>query len=188
MKRMPWKMILILFFASPAVSDATEICPPLLDYSVHTLLDHQPLRLCDAYRGKVVLIVNTASKCGFTPQYEGLEKLYTQYRNQGLVVLGFPANDFGQQEPGSEAQIHQFCRLTYDVQFPMFAKTVVRGPDADPLYKALAAAAGTFPKWNFHKYLLGRDGRMIADFDSAVAPFDARLLSAVEKALATDVR
>ncbi|TLS73973.1 glutathione peroxidase [Mariprofundus erugo] len=188
MRRVTWKMMWLMGLLFPTVLAAAEDCPPLLDYSVHTLVDHRPVRLCDAFRGRVLLVVNTASKCAFTPQYESLEKLYATYRPGGLVVLGFPSNDFGQQEPGSEQDIHQFCRMTYDVQFPMFAKTTVRGSDADPLYKALAAAAGESPAWNFHKYLIGRDGKLIASFASAVAPFDRRLIQAVEKALAAGAR
>ncbi len=159
-------------------------CPPLLDYEVRPLAGGQPAKLCDAYKGKVLLVVNTASKCGFTYQYEGLERLYREYKDRGLVVLGFPSNDFGNQEPGTEAQIQEFCRLTYGVEFPMFAKTRVVEGAADPLYRALAkAAGGDYPRWNFHKYLIDREGRLVSSFSSEVEPYDRRLLGALEKLL-----
>ena len=134
-------------------------------------------------RGKVLLIVNTASKCGNTPQYDGLEKLYKEYGDQGLVVLGFPSNDFMGQEPGSEEQIEEFCRLTYGVEFPMFEKTSVKEDNAHPFYAALADAAGTYPTWNFHKYLVGRDGELIAEFSPRTKPEDDALVAAIEDAL-----
>jgi glutathione peroxidase len=158
-------------------------CPASLDFQVRTLNGEQEVNLCSAYRNKVVLIVNTASKCAFTPQYEGLEKMYAAYREQGLVVLGFPSNDFAHQEPGKEAEIQKFCRLTYGVQFPMFAKTHVRKPNADPLYRYLGETAGEYPQWNFHKYLLDREGRLVASYASAVSPEDPRLVSRIEQLL-----
>lgn len=121
------------------------------------------MNLCEAYAGKVVLIVNTASKCAFMSQYEGLEALYETYKERGLVVLGFPSNDFANQEPGTEAEIKTFCRMTYGVQFPMFAKTRVRKNQADPLHQKLGEATGSWPKWNFHKYLLDREGRVVGE-------------------------
>ena len=128
-------------------------------------------------------MVNTASKCGNTPQYDGLEKLYDQYGSEGLVVLGFPSNDFMGQEPGTEEQIEEFCRLTYGVQFPMFEKTSVREDGAHPFYAALADAAGTYPTWNFHKYLIGRDGNLITNFSPRTQPYDDKVVAAVEQAL-----
>jgi len=129
-------------------------------------------------------VVNTASRCGYTPQYEGLESLYDHYRERGLVVVGFPSNDFGGQEPGSEQQVAEFCQLTYGVNFPMFEKTVVRpGSDTHPFYRALAAASGESPQWNFHKYLLDRDGELVASFPSEVRPEDPRLLQRIESLL-----
>ena len=122
--------------------------------------------------GKVLLVVNTASECGYTPQYEGLEKLYRRYRDKGFAVLGFPANDFGGQEPGSNKQIAQFCQLNYGVTFPMFAKTSVVGANANPLFHELAARTGKPPRWNFHKYLLDKAGQPVAVFESAVEPAD----------------
>jgi glutathione peroxidase len=143
----------------------------------------ETVSLCQ-FKGKVVLIVNTASQCGFTPQYEGLESLYRRYKDRGLVVLGFPANNFGGQEPGSSQDIARFCQVNYGVSFPMFAKTSVVGPDANPLYRDLAAQSGQRPQWNFHKYLVDRNGAAVASFDSAVAPGDARITTQIERLLA----
>lgn len=160
-------------------------CPPLLDYEVTPLTSSNSVNLCEQYRGKVLLVVNTASKCLFTGQYDDLEALYAEYRDRGFVVLGFPSNDFGNQEPGTEQQIQDFCRLTYGVQFPMFAKTSVRKGNADPFYQALAKAAGRYPKWNFHKYLIGRDGQLIDNYLSWTTPNNRSLRKAIEDALAT---
>jgi glutathione peroxidase len=139
------------------------------------------------YAGKVILVVNVASKCGFTPQYAGLEALYKKYSDQGLVICGFPCNQFGHQEPGTEADIKQFCTSKYDVTFPMFSKLDVNGPDRHPLYVMLAGKDSPFPgdiKWNFNKFLLGKDGKIIARFDSKVKPDSDELTKAVEAALA----
>ena len=165
------------------IGGIVQACPASLDFSVRPLLGDKPVRLCDEYAGKVVLVVNTASKCGFTPQYEGLEQLYRELGPRGFVVLGFPSNDFGGQEPGSEAEIGRFCRSTYGVQFPMFEKTVVRGAAAHPLYRHLAQAGGEAPGWNFHKYLLDRDGRVVGSYGSTTSPGDASLRTAIEKLL-----
>lgn len=162
-------------------------CAPLLQHAFRPLAEKTDAApLCDQYAGKVLLIVNTASKCGFTPQYEGLEALHADYAEKGLAVLGFPANDFMRQEPGTEAEIREFCTLTYGVKFPMFEKVQVTGDEATPLYKALAEAGGGPPKWNFHKYLVGRDGKVIAGYGSRVKPDDAELLAAIETALAAE--
>jgi glutathione peroxidase len=158
-------------------------CPALLDRKAPRLQDGAPQDLC-RFAGKVVLIVNTASYCSSTPQYEGLETLHKRYSGRGLVVLGFPSNDFGQQEPGSAKQIADVCFNTYGVAFPMFAKTVVVGPGADPLFAELARASGSPPKWNFHKWLVGRDGRIIAAYPSAVSPLDPVLIRDVERSVA----
>jgi len=131
----------------------------------------------------VLLVVNTASYCGFTPQYEGLEALHAKYAARGLVVMGFPSNDFA-QEAGSSAQIAELCFNTYGVKFPMFAKTVVVGPQANPLHAALAQATGKAPAWNFHKYLVDRQGKPLAAYASNVKPGDPALVAAIEKALA----
>jgi glutathione peroxidase len=156
----------------------------IYDYSAETL-DAKPAPLAD-YRGKVVLIVNTASKCGFTPQYEGLEALYRKYGDKGLVVLGFPCNQFGAQEPGNAEEIQNFCSLTYDVTFPMFAKIDVNGPKAHPLYeylkhekKGLLGSEGI--KWNFTKFLIGRDGEVVERFAPTTKPED--ISGAIEKLL-----
>jgi glutathione peroxidase len=158
-------------------------CPALLQQTLPRLQDEQPQSLCQ-YAGKVLLVVNTASYCGYTPQYEGLEALHARYAGRGLVVLGFPSNDFGQQEPGSDHEIADFCFDTYGVRFPMFSKTVVVGRGAHPLYKALARATGKAPGWNFHKYLVDRQGRVLASYASDVTPADPGLQGAIEKALA----
>jgi len=158
-------------------------CPALLQQSFRRLQDDLPQPLCQ-YAGKVLLVVNSASYCGFTPQYEGLEALHAKYAARGLVVMGFPTNDFGQQEPGDGKQIADFCFNTYGVKFPMFAKTTVLGSQANPLFTALAKATGQAPRWNFHKYLIDRQGRAVASFASEVAPTSPTLVAALEKALA----
>ncbi|MNK20778.1 Hydroperoxy fatty acid reductase gpx1 [compost metagenome] len=155
----------------------------LLDLSYRPLAGKAEVNLQKQYGGKVLLVVNTASKCGFTPQYEGLEALQQKYAARGFSVLGFPSNDFKGQEPGSEAQIQEFCTLTYGVKFPMFQKVQVTGADATPLYQRLAAATGVQPGWNFHKYLIARDGRVVAQFPSKVKPDDAGLVAAIEREL-----
>ena len=137
-----------------------------------------------SYAGKVLLIVNVASKCGFTPQYEGLEALYRKYRDRGLVVLGFPSNDYGSQEPGSNKEIAEFCRTTYGIEFPMFEKTSGVRVAANPLYAELVARTGQSPKWNFHKYLIDRSGRKIESFGSDVEPGAKPFVSRVERMLA----
>jgi glutathione peroxidase len=146
----------------------------------------QDVRL-DAYRGKVLLIVNVASKCGYTKQYTGLESLYANYKEQGLVVLGFPCNQFGGQEPGTEAEIAEFCSTKFNVKFPLFAKIEVNGPGRAPLYTFLSGEGAKFPGkigWNFNKFLVGRDGQVIARYESKVAPESEELVKAVEAALA----
>jgi glutathione peroxidase len=158
-------------------------CPETLNHSVRKLNGDETVDLCKAYHGKVVLIVNTASKCAFTDQYDGLEKLYAKYKDQGLVVLGFPSNDFGNQEPGTEKQVKEFCRLTYGVQFPMFAKSRVTKADADPVYKTLGTLTGTYPKWNFYKYLLDRDGNIAATYSSFTSPDSSSLVDKIEELL-----
>jgi glutathione peroxidase len=153
-------------------------CPALLDRKMDTILE-QPRSLCE-YAGKVVLVVNTASQCGYTPQYEGLEALYRKYRDRGLVVLGFPSNDFGGQEPGSNKEIAAFCVNQYAIDFPMFAKTEL---GKNPLYADLARATGAAPRWNFHKYLIDRSAREVLSFDTRVAPSDPKLVAALERML-----
>jgi len=152
----------------------------LYDLTAQTLEGKpQPL---STYKGKVALVVNTASECGFTPQYAGLEKLYEDYKDKGFVVLGFPSNDFGAQEPGSSAEIAKFCETKFHVRFPMFEKVKVKGDGKSPVYVFLTAKQAE-PKWNFHKYLVGKDGQVIAAFPSKVEPESAELKQAIEAAL-----
>ena len=152
----------------------------LHDLTVDTI-DHQPQPLA-TFEGKVLLVVNTASECGYTPQYAGLEQLWREYSGRGLLVLGFPSNDFGGQEPGTEEQIKDFCSTRYKVTFPLFSKVVTKGPGQSPLYKFLTARHEP-PRWNFHKYLVGRDGQVIRGFGHRVAPEDKELRAAIEAAL-----
>jgi glutathione peroxidase len=161
---------------------AANECPPLLKHDFTRLQDGKPMPLCQ-YAGKVILVVNTASYCGFTSQYDGLEKLYARLRDKGLVVLGFPSNDFGEQEPGSEKEIADFCRLTYGVEFPMVGKTVVRGKNANPFYLKLAEVTGSRPKWNFHKYLINRDATQVIAYTSFTSPDDKDLLKQIDQFL-----
>jgi glutathione peroxidase len=155
-------------------------CPALLSHKVTDILG-QPEDLCE-YAGNVVLVVNTASYCGYTPQYKGLQALHERYKARGLVVLGFPSNDFGQQEPGSDKEIADFCDRTYAVKFNLFGKTSVQ-PGASPFFDGLASATGQRPKWNFHKYLIARDGTTVASFGSAVEPDSPQFVSKVEQLL-----
>lgn len=157
-------------------------CPAFLDHKFNRLQDDVPQNLCQ-YSGKVALVINTASYCGYTAQYDGLEKLYAKYKDKGLVVLGFPSNDFS-QEPGNNKEIADFCYNTYGVKFPMFAKSSVKGKEMNPLFAALTKASGKAPGWNFHKYLLDKEGKLIANYGSSVSPDDKNLVAAIEKALA----
>ena len=169
--------------AAEAASPAPTAPGDLLDHDFRPLAGDTPVNLREAYAGHVLLVVNTASKCGFTPQYEGLEALHARLSPRGFSVLGFPSNDFMGQEPGSEEEIREFCTLTYGVKFPMFEKVVVTGDEATPLYRELAAATGDQPGWNFHKYLIGRDGAVVASFPSKTAPDDPALLALIERLL-----
>ncbi|MFT3953862.1 MAG: glutathione peroxidase [Piscinibacter sp.] len=168
----------------PAES-AAAACPALLARQFPRLQDEKPQDLCQ-YAGKVLVVVNTASFCGFTPQYKSLEALHARYGERGLVVLGFPSNDFGQQEPGSGKEIAEFCENTFGVKFPMFAKSRVvasAGSAANPLFADLARRSGQWPRWNFHKYLVARDGTAVSSFASEVDPLDKAFLGEVEKLL-----
>ncbi|AVS76083.1 glutathione peroxidase [Paracidovorax cattleyae] len=168
--------------AAPAPSPKEAApCPAVLRHTMPRLQDEAPQDLCQ-YKGQVLLVVNTASYCGFTGQYEGLEALHARYKTQGFAVLGFPSNDFA-QETGSNAQIADFCSNTFGVRFPMFAKSSVKGADASPFYRELAAQAGEAPRWNFHKYLLDRNGRVVGSFGSSVVPDDPKIVRAVEQQL-----
>jgi len=170
--------------AQPAAPADTAACPPILQHTFARLQDEKPQPLCQ-YAGKVVLVVNTASFCGFTPQYKGLEELDRKYRSRGLVVLGFPSNDFS-QESGTNKEIADFCESTFGVKFPMFAKSSVRGAEANPLFKQLAAQTGTTPKWNFYKYLIGRDGKVITSYSSVTTPTSGKFVADLEKQLGSD--
>jgi glutathione peroxidase len=179
-KQSLWLASLLTLGVVPA--GAATQCPALLEHTFAGLQDGKPMPLCQ-YAGKVILVVNTASFCGFTSQYEGLEKLYAQLKDRGLVVLGFPSNDFGEQEPGSEKEIADFCRLTYGVEFPMVAKTTVKGKDANPFYQQLAEMSGSKPRWNFHKYLINRDGTQVVAYTSFTKPEDRSLLKKIDEFL-----
>ena len=167
-------LISLAFLSAPAMA----ACPSLLDRRMQTL-DERNESLCQ-YAGSVVLVVNTASQCGYTPQYEGLEALYRKYKERGLVVIGFPSNDFGGQEPGSNKQIADFCTNLYAIDFPMFAKSELR---ANPLYQQLIKVTGQAPRWNFHKYLVDRSGSRVQSFGSAVEPDDKKLVGEIERLL-----
>jgi len=167
--------------AAPAKT-AAAICPALLQHSFPRLQDEKPQALCQ-YAGKVLLVVNTASYCGFTPQYEGLEKLNARFADKGLVILGFPTNDFNQEATDSK-KIADLCFNTYGVKFPMFSRTSVKGSTANPLYVELTRATGQAPAWNFHKYLVYRGGKPVSSYGSSVDPLSPSLVAAIEKALA----
>jgi glutathione peroxidase len=157
-------------------------CAPLFDLRM-TTLQGDPQNLCQ-YEGKVVLVVNTASYCGYTQQYASLEALFQKYKSRGLMVLGFPSNDFGKQEPGSNAEVADFCERTFQVRFPMFEKSRVAAGGANPFYEKLAKATGEAPKWNFHKYLVSRDGKTVKSFVSDVTPDSPAFAVELEKFLA----
>lgn len=168
---------LLAFAMTSAAADLQSI--PLKD------IDGKDTSL-KSYSGKVLLLVNVASKCGYTRQYEGLEALYRKYKDRGLVILGFPSNDFGSQEPGTEAEIKTFCSSKFDVTFPLFSKIHVKGAEQHPLYASLTGADSPVPgpvKWNFGKFLVGKDGKVIARYDSKTEPDDAKLAEAIETAL-----
>lgn len=167
--------------ATPGTA-APATCSGLLQQTVLRLQDEKPQSLCQ-YSGKVVVVVNTASFCGFTPQYRGLEALYANYKDRGLVVLGFPSNDFS-QETGSNKEIADFCENTFGVKFPMFTKTSVTGKNASPLFRQLAEKTGTAPRWNFYKYVIARDGVSVTSFNSMADPGSRKFLGEIEKQLA----
>jgi glutathione peroxidase len=172
-----------LIFAGVAMTAALFGASNVLDFTLNSI-DGKPAPLSQ-YQGKVVLIVNVASRCGYTPQYTGLEKVYEKYKDQGFVILGFPANNFGGQEPGTNEEIKTFCSSKYNVTFPMYSKISVKGADIHPLYQFLTTNPGTAGdvKWNFTKFLVGKDGKVIARFESAVTPESPEVTSAIEKAL-----
>jgi glutathione peroxidase len=179
---MRWLPLVLSCFTVVVSALAAETPQSFYDLKT-TYLNGKPADL-GVFRGKVTLVVNVASKCGFTPQYEGLEKLNRELSSKGFAVLGFPSNDFGGQEPGTPQEIADFCRLTYDVTFPMFSKVVTRpGPDQSPVYKLLGSS-GKLPAWNFSKYVISKDGRILAFFPSEVTPESSELRGAIAKALA----
>lgn len=187
---MQWKALIrsfalaVMVLAGPTVASAAG-CPALLDREFPRLQDEKPQSLCQ-YSGKVLLVVNTASFCGFTTQYKALEALHARYAPRGLVVLGFPSNDFGNQEPGSSKEIAEFCENTFGVRFPMFAKSRVTpsaGAAMNPLFSDLAKRTGSAPKWNFHKYLVARDGQAVIGFASEVDPGSRPFAQQLEKLL-----
>lgn len=165
---------------APGTTDAT--CPPLLQHAFNRLQDGAPQSLCQ-YRGKVILVVNTASKCGYTKQFDALENMYAKYKDRGLVVIGFPSNDFN-QEFETNKEIAEFCRTTYGVKFPLFQKDAGGSLTVNPFYVALARATGQAPKWNFYKYVVDRDGKPVASFKSDVTPDSRELVALIERLLA----
>jgi len=168
--------------SASGVAPAGAGCPTLLRHTFDRLQDEKPQPLCQ-YAGKVVLVVNTASFCGFTRQYRGLEDLYARYKDRGLVVLGFPSNDFS-QETGSNKEVAEFCENTFGVKFPMFTKSSVRGPQANALFKDLAAQSGQAPEWNFYKYLVDREGKLVGAYPSRTEPQDKAFTATIERLLA----
>jgi glutathione peroxidase len=174
-------MITCLFLISASVNGAQ--CPDLLKFIKRKLNSQDTVNLCQSYEGKTVLFVNTASYCGFTPQFKGLEALYQQYQDKGLVVLGFPSHDFNQEDQ-DEGKTAELCELTYGVEFPMFEAISVRGKDADPLYRMLAKKSGTTVKWNFYKYLMDKDGEIVGAYASSTKPTDPDFIATVEQTLA----
>lgn len=175
------KFLASLFAANLAVAPAAD-----LNSIPFQTIDGKEQTLAD-YKGKVVLIVNTASKCGLTPQYEALESIFDKYKDQGLVVLAFPCNDFGKQEPGTHEEIAEFCKVKFDVSFPLMAKLHVKGKEQHPLYTKLTGEGGVFPgnvKWNFGKFLINKNGEAIARFEPRQKPDSKEVVAALEKALA----
>ena len=175
--------VMLLLFGCAGLTAAADNCKSVLAHTFPGLVSGQPRSLCE-YSGKVVLVVNTASQCGYTPQYAGLEALYKRYQKRGLVVVGFPSNDFGAQEPGGNKEVAEFCQLNYGVSFPMFEKTVVSGAGANAFYSSLIQRSGSAPRWNFHKYLIDRGGDRVLAFESSVTPENARLGREIERLLA----
>ncbi|MEZ5535484.1 MAG: glutathione peroxidase [Thiolinea sp.] len=184
---LPLIFTLLLTFSATLSANAdtektTQGCPATLDFTLRKLDSEQQVNLCETYQDKLVLVVNTASHCGFTPQFEGLEKIYQSYKDRGFVVLGMPSNDFGSQDPGNEKEISGVCHGKYDVTFPMFEKIHAAKMSASPLYKTLGELAGEYPAWNFHKYMIYK-GELIGSFPSQVTPEDKKIVSMIEDLL-----
>lgn len=171
---------LITLFASGVVM--ADTCPSTLKFIKRKLNSSETVNLCEAYQGKVLLVVNTASYCGFTKQFKGLEKLYDTYKEQGFMVLGFPSHDFNQEDK-DEGKTAELCELTYGVKFPMFEPLSVKGKDADPLFRILAKEGDKTPKWNFYKYLIDREGKVVGAYNSMTKPDSKKLIKEIEKAL-----
>ncbi len=176
------KIILTLALLFVSQSTIASECPDVLKFMKRKLNSQETVNLCEAYKDKAILFVNTASKCGFTPQFEGLESLYSQYKDKNFMVLGFPSDDFN-QEYNDEGKTAELCELTYGVKFPMFETISVKGDDADPLYRLLAKKANTIPKWNFYKYLVDRKGNLVDSYSSFTKPDDAELIADIERAI-----
>lgn len=184
MKVLAFGLSLITLTMLPATTEAAQ-CGDILGHSVQQLKTRETVDLCEQFQGKTLLVVNTASKCGFTPQFEALEQLYQRYKEQGLVVLGFPSNDF-RQEHSDEEKTAEVCYLTYGVEFPMFSTTSVRGDKANPVFKALIAKTGEAPSWNFNKYLVSKDEQKVLHFGSRVNPTDPKFIAELEQLLQTE--
>jgi len=174
--------VTIVLLSITSVGAQASNCPDLLKFVKRKLNSQDTVNMCEAYQGKTILFVNTASYCGFTPQFKGLETLYSRYQDKGFVVLGFPSHDFNQEDK-SEVKTGQICRLTYGVKFPMFEAMSVKGEDADPLYRMLANKSGQAPKWNFFKYLMDKNGNVVNAYASAIKPTDKSLVDDIEQAL-----
>lgn len=178
-KLVPLVASLFVFGSASALANQ---CPDVLKFMKRKLNSQETVNMCSEYQGKTLLIVNTASYCGFTPQFEGLETLYKDYKDKGLVVLGFPSHDFN-QEDNDEGKTAELCELTYGVKFPMFEPIAVRGDDADPLYRMLTKKSGTTPKWNFYKYLVDKEGKVVDVYSSFTKPQDKTFRKTIEETL-----
>ncbi|WP_416305563.1 glutathione peroxidase [Neptunicella sp. SCSIO 80796] len=176
------KFFLVISLLATSTTALAE-CPDVLKFVKRKLNSQETVNLCETYAGKTLLIVNTASYCGFTPQFEGLEALYAKYKDKGFSVLGFPSHDFNQEDK-DEGKTAELCELTYGVKFPMFEPIAVRGDDVDPLYRMLAEKSGTTPKWNFYKYLIDANGEVVESYGSRTKPQDKDFIATLEKTLA----
>ncbi len=175
-------IVALLALGMTSTSVLADQCPSVLKFMKRKLNSQETVNLCQEYAGKTILVVNTASYCGYTPQFEGLEALYSEYKSKDFVVLGFPSHDFN-QEDDDEGKTAELCELTYGVEFPMFEPTSVKGEDADPMYRLLSKATGKAPSWNFNKYLIDRSGENITHYSSSTKPTDAKFIADVEKLL-----